>query len=387
MSKSIRLAFLATLLGLSFNSAALGAPCTADDFAAAVDSSGAALRSFNAEALPPLKDRLRQLKDKKGWGEAGFEEKALKSVRDKRTAEYDAKAEALIVKIDKLGRPPSEQVPDCSKLAELKAAGLELLAVMKAKSAYTLAKLDAAIAGNEKSMSPAGKVAGTPSVTKPPSEKSGNPKVATAKPPKAKAPAKPQMEPWRTQTTPESDTEVDTALAPLPLPPPQATGESKQGYSIDEIREITRGFFGTISTSLASVIEYAFSKSGRPSAYVLGKEGGGAFLAGVRYGSGTLYMRSGGKEKIYWHGPSLGTDFGAAGSRTMFLIYRLNEPADLYRQFTGVDGSAYFVGGVGITFLKGGEVIMAPIRSGIGLRLGANLGYIRFTPRPTWNPF
>jgi hypothetical protein len=94
---------------------------------------------------------------------------------------------------------------------------------------------------------------------------------------------------------------------------------------------------------------------------VLGKEGGGAFLAGVRYGSGKLYMRSGGKQKIYWHGPSLGTDFGAAGSRTMFLIYRLNGPADLYRQFTGVDGSAYFVGGVGITFLKGGEIIMAPI--------------------------
>jgi hypothetical protein len=163
--------------------------------------------------------------------------------------------------------------------------------------------------------------------------------------------------------------------------------QPEQGYTIDEIREITRGFFGTISTNLASVIEYAFSKSGRPSAYVLGKEGGGAFLAGVRYGSGRLFMRSGGNEKIYWHGPSLGTDFGAAGSRTMFLIYRLSEPADLYRQFTGVDGSAYFVGGVGITFLKGGKVIMAPIRSGIGLRLGANLGYIRFTPRPTWNPF
>ncbi|MCP4780627.1 MAG: DUF1134 domain-containing protein [Hyphomicrobium sp.] len=152
---------------------------------------------------------------------------------------------------------------------------------------------------------------------------------------------------------------------------------------------MTHGFFGTISTNLASFIEYVFSKSGRPSAYVLGKEGGGAFLAGVRYGSGTLFMRSGGKEKIYWHGPSLGTDFGAAASRTMFLIYGLNEPADpyLYRQFTGADGSAYFVSGVGITFLKGGKVIMAPIRSGVGLRFGANLGYIRFTPRPTWNPF
>jgi hypothetical protein len=382
MSKTLRLALLATLFGLCTNCVALGAPCTADDFAAAVDSSGAALRAFNAEALPILKNRLRQLKDKKGWTDAGYEEKALQSVRDKRTAEYDTKAEDLIVKIDLLGRPPSEQVPDCSKLAELNAAGLELLAVMKAKSAHTLAKLDAAIAGHEKSMPPASNIVETAPATKPPSERSVKAKVAPEK-----APAKPQLEPWTTQTKPQPGTETDTALAPLPLPPPQATMEPEQGYAIDEIREITRGFFGTISTNLASVIEYAFSKSGRPSAYVLGKEGGGAFLAGVRFGSGTLFMRSGGKEKIYWHGPSLGTDFGAAGSRTMFLIYRLSEPADVYRQFTGVDGSAYFVGGVGITFLKGGKVIMAPIRSGIGLRLGANLGYIRFTPRPTWNPF
>ena len=396
MSKTIRLALLAALsgLGLSINSAALGAPCTDDDFAAAIDSSGAALRSFNAGALPTLKDKLRQLKDKKGWADAGYEEKVLQSVRDKRTDEYDAKAKDLIVKIDTLGSPPSEQIPDCSKLAELNAAGLELLAVMKAKSAYTLAKLDAAIAEHDKPIVPASKTAETPSATKPPRKNSAKPDVATANPPPPRAtaapatvPARRQSESWSTKTKPQSGTEVDTAWAPVPPPLSQTTGKATQGYSIDEVREITHGFFGTISTNLASVIEYAFSKSGRPSAYVLGKEGGGAFLAGVRYGSGTLFMRSGGKEKIYWHGPSLGTDFGAAASRTMFLIYGLNEPADLYRQFTGVDGSAYFVGGIGITFLKGGKVIMAPIRSGIGLRLGANIGYIRFTPRPTWNPF
>ncbi len=144
---------------------------------------------------------------------------------------------------------------------------------------------------------------------------------------------------------------------------------------------------GKSATGLGSGLEYAFSKSGRPTGYVLGTEGGGAFLAGVRYGSGTLYLREGGTQKIYWHGPSIGTDFGAAGSRTMFLIYNMQEPSQLYRSFTGVDGSAYFVGGVGITFLKGGKVLMAPIRSGLGFRLGANVGYIRFTPRATWNPF
>ena len=132
-------------------------------------------------------------------------------------------------------------------------------------------------------------------------------------------------------------------------------GPEEAGYNIDEIREISRGFFGTISTELGSVLEYAFSSAGRPDGYVLGTEGGGAFLAGLRYGSGTLYMRAGGSSDIYWHGPSIGTDIGASGSRTMFLIYRVHQPEDLYRQFTGIDGSAYFIGGVGITFLKGGE--------------------------------
>lgn len=159
------------------------------------------------------------------------------------------------------------------------------------------------------------------------------------------------------------------------------------GYTIDEIRDATRGFFGTISTNLASVIEHTFSIAGRPTGYVLGQEGGGAFLAGLRYGDGTLFMRTGGTQRVYWHGPTIGADIGAAGSRTLFLIYKLKDPADLFRSFTGLDGSAYFVGGFGVTLMKGGPVIMAPIRSGLGLRLGANIGYVRFTGRPTWNPF
>lgn len=163
--------------------------------------------------------------------------------------------------------------------------------------------------------------------------------------------------------------------------------DGEPGYSIDEIREVSRGFFGTISTSLASVIEYAFQQSGRPTAYVLGSEGGAAFLAGLRYGEGMLYHRSGARQQVYWHGPSIGYDIGGDGSRTLFLIYSLEEPEELFRRFAGVDGSAYLVGGVGMTLLRGGNVTMAPIRSGLGLRLGASIGYMRFTPRPTWNPF
>jgi hypothetical protein len=361
------LGLLVALLGPNAANAAGAASCTADDFAAAVDRSGVALRAFNAGAMPKLRDKLKELKDKKGWGDLDYEERGLGEVRDAHSAELDADAEDLITKIDTLGRPAPNRPPDCAKLAELDAAGLELLAVMKAKSDYTLAKLDKEIAQSQ-----------TPA-PKPHAE----PKVALPAPPTA-PPRQPSRKssptPWSTRT--RAQPEPPAAV----LPPPPAESAQK-GYTIDEICEITRGFFGTISTSLASVLEYAFSTSGRPDGYVLGQEGGGAFLAGVRYGSGTLYLRSGGTEKVYWHGPSIGTDFGAAGSRTMFLIYNLKEPTELMRGFTGIDGSAYFVGGVGITFLKGGPVLMAPIRSGLGFRLGANLGYIRFTPRPTWNPF
>jgi hypothetical protein len=360
--------------------AAQAATCTADNFAAAVDKSGAALRAFNAEALPKLQDKLKQLKDKRGWDE----EKALGNVRDDRTTKLDAEAEDLILKIDTLGRPPEKGPPDCSKLAELEAAGLELLAAMKAKSTYTLSKLDAELAGGGKEVASSG--------AKPPA-KDAKPAAKPAATPEATPPPKPvaksTAENWTTQTKPQPGVRDEvTTLEPgphvailEPLPPDEA------GYTIDEIREISRGFFGTISTELGSVIEYAFSSAGRPDGYVLGTEGGGAFLAGLRYGSGTYYMRAGGSGNIYWHGPSIGTDFGASGSRTMFLIYRLHQPEELYRQFTGVDGSAYFIGGVGVTFLKGGQVMMAPIRTGLGLRLGANIGYIRFTPRATWNPF
>ena len=103
--------------------------------------------------------------------------------------------------------------------------------------------------------------------------------------------------------------------------------------------------------------------------------------------NGTLYPRRGTARAIHWHGPSVGYDFGAAGSRTLFLIYGLDDPDSIHRSFAGIDGSAYLVGGVGMTYLRGGNVVLAPIRTGLGLRLGANVGYLRFTPRATWNPF
>ncbi len=374
------LSLLAALLFASAAPGAVAATCTAEDFAAAVDRSGSSLRAFNETALPALQEKLKQLKERRGWSDAEYEDKGLGNLRDARSNQFDTDAEELIVKIDTLGRPPPDKAPDCSKLTELDAASLELLAVMKAKSAYVISKVDAALA---ESPAPQAKVAPPPEPKAPPAKapevKSAQAKVPLPEPKSAEP--KSALPKWSTQTRPQ---EPPPQTAFMPPPPPES---AQKGYTIDEVREITRGFFGTISTNLGSVIEYAFSTSGRPDGYVLGTEGGGAFLAGVRYGSGMLYLRDGGSQKVYWHGPSIGTDFGAAGSRTMFLIYNLATPEGLMRGFTGIDGSAYFVGGVGITFLKGGDVLMAPIRSGLGFRIGANLGYIRFTPRATWNPF
>ena len=161
----------------------------------------------------------------------------------------------------------------------------------------------------------------------------------------------------------------------------------KETFSNNEILATGHKFFGKVSKGLAKVIAHAFSQSGRPNGYILGEEAGGAFVAGLSYGEGTLFTKNFSSYKVYWQGPSIGYDFGAEGSKTMVLVYDLRRPSDIYRTFTGVNGSAYFVGGVGITYQRKGHVVLARIRSGVGVRLGANIGYLKYTRRPTWNPF
>jgi hypothetical protein len=173
-------------------------------------------------------------------------------------------------------------------------------------------------------------------------------------------------------------------------PPPYRSDRADRrdgSFSADEITRAGHGFFGSISQGLASVIEHTYRNKGRPNGYILGEEGGGAWIAGLRYGQGTLYTKDAGSFPVYWQGPSIGFDVGAAGSKTMILVYNLRDPSDVYDRFGGVDGSAYVVGGVGVTFLTRNHITMAPIRSGVGLRLGANIGYLKFRNRPTWNPF
>jgi hypothetical protein len=162
---------------------------------------------------------------------------------------------------------------------------------------------------------------------------------------------------------------------------------NEETYSSNEIIDAGHNFFGGVSKGLGKVVEHAFRKQGRPNGYILGEEGGGAFVAGLRYGQGTLYTKRYGVHRVYWQGPSLGYDFGAEGSKTLVLVYNLDHISQLYHRFAGVDGSAYFVGGVGLTFQTYDDVVLAPIRSGIGIRLGANVGYLKYSRTPTWNPF
>jgi len=170
-----------------------------------------------------------------------------------------------------------------------------------------------------------------------------------------------------------------------PPPGPEETGAP--GYTSGEIFNAGHGFFGGISKGLASVVEYVFQQQGRPNGYILGQEASGAFVAGLRYGEGILYTKDAGTHRVYWQGPSIGYDAGAEGSKVMMLVYNLRDPRDIYQRFPGVDGSAYFVGGIGVTFQSSGDIVIAPIRAGVGLRLGANVGYLKYTRQPTWNPF
>ena len=158
-------------------------------------------------------------------------------------------------------------------------------------------------------------------------------------------------------------------------------------FSPDEVIRAGHRFFGTVSRGLAEVVQTAASRWGEPNGYILGQEGSGAFFVGLRYGDGKLYTRNAGDHRVFWEGPSLGFDTGGEGARTMMLIYNLPSTEAVYQRFAGVDGSAYFIGGFGMTALTANNIVVVPIRSGIGFRLGANIGYLKFTQQPTWNPF
>jgi hypothetical protein len=158
-------------------------------------------------------------------------------------------------------------------------------------------------------------------------------------------------------------------------------------FSSNELVANGHRFFGSASRGLAEIVEAATKRWGKPNGYVLGQEAGGAFIGGLRYGEGVMYTRNAGDLKVFWQGPSLGFDAGADGDRTMMLVYNLPATGAIFRRYGGVDGSAYLVGGFGMTALVNDGVYVVPIRSGIGARLGFNVSYLKFTQTSTWNPF
>jgi len=186
------------------------------------------------------------------------------------------------------------------------------------------------------------------------------------------------------QSSPTVPPQLPSDASPALSPTPPAAR-----YSSDEIIDAGHHFFGGISKGIASTVEKAANQWGQPNGYILGEEAGGAFIGGLRYGDGTLYTKNAGDLRVFWQGPTIGVDLGADGARTMMLVYNLPRTDAIYEQFNGIAGAAYFVAGLGMTALTSADetIVVVPIRSGLGLRLGYNVGYLKFTAGATWNPF
>jgi len=169
--------------------------------------------------------------------------------------------------------------------------------------------------------------------------------------------------------------------------PPGEYEEPVETYSRDELAEAVSDFFGVTAEAGAAIIERVFSDLGRPVGYVTGEELSGAVGVGLRYGEGYLTMRDGVRQKVYWQGPSIGFDTGGNASRVFVLVYNLRDPDDIYQRFPGVEGTAYLVAGMGVNYQRADDITLAPIRSGVGLRAGANIGYLAYSRRRNWLPF
>lgn len=437
-------AISAFLLLAVFTNEARAESCTAEDFSTVVDETARALRQLNVDGAKRYKIKLREFQEKYNLSQDEVRERAA-ALQDDRIGEFNRDIEQLVNQMDGLSRTPAEQI-DCGKLANLKQVRDRLLTVMGQKSGYMLANVDetlktppqrtaevqrqtktdraptknepAKVVPVEKPLQQRAshtpeaaqkeqKTANAPAATTSQAEQAApaeDPDLPERRPAStdtesASAPPSSEPVPSKTETPPQSEERLvanaepqilqppsgwDTSSTDLDLPPP---GPKDETYSIDEIRDAGRGVFGTITAEFAAAINYTFQQFGRPNAYITGSEGGAAFLAGLRYGNGDLHIKNGDSRPIYWQGPSLGYDVGAEGSSTLFLVYNLEDNDKIYGRFTGIGGSAYVAGGFGFNVMGKSGMVMVPIRTGIGLRIGANLAYLKFTEQQTWNPF
>lgn len=174
------------------------------------------------------------------------------------------------------------------------------------------------------------------------------------------------------------------AIAQSPAPDGD---DPSRTYSQQEIRDAVEGFFAGTTKGLADILERIFADFGRPNGYIQGEEAGGALVVGLRYGQGHLHLKGQEPVRVYWQGPSVGFDLGGHVAKNFTLVYNLTDPALIFQRFPGVDGSAYVVGGLSMNYQKSNEIILAPIRTGVGLRLGASVGYLHYTRKQHVNPF
>ena len=206
---------------------------------------------------------------------------------------------------------------------------------------------------------------------------------------KVAAPAAGPEEASAPQSTDAAAAEVATQADTMPAAAQnQAAAASANGtYAQDDVLSAAEGVFGKGAEGLAKLIEKIFKEQGRPNAYIAGREAGGAIVVGVRYGSGTMFHKVEGQMPVYWTGPSIGFDLGANGAKSFVLVYNLFDSADIFRRYPAVEGTAYVVGGFTATYLRRGDVVLIPIRLGVGWRLGVNVGYMNFTRKSKAIPF
>jgi hypothetical protein len=179
----------------------------------------------------------------------------------------------------------------------------------------------------------------------------------------------------------------DGSPAPTTSEAPADPAKPETTYHQDDLIGAAEGVFGKGAKGLADVIHDILKKQGEPNAYIVGREGGGALVVGLRYGSGTLFHKVEGQRPVYWTGPSVGFDAGASAGSTFVLVYNLYNTDDLYHRFPAGEGQAYLIGGFNVSYMRRGNIVLIPVRSGVGLRLGVNAGYMKFSTKHKWVPF
>lgn len=195
----------------------------------------------------------------------------------------------------------------------------------------------------------------------------------------AQDPAPPEAEAAPAETAP--------AAAAAATPAPAATADTTETYREDDLIGAAEGVFGKGAKGIAEMIRKTLADQGQPNGYIVGREAGGAFIVGLRYGSGTLHHKVEGQKPVYWTGPSVGFDVGGSAGSTFVLVYNLYDSEDLYKRFPAGEGQAYAIGGLNASYMRWGDVVLIPIRVGAGLRLGVNAGYMKFSKKQNWLPF